>query len=85
MINDNISCFNSQKLTKTCILKVDPETRKAREKVRNELYETERKSKSSKMIIPKCYFVPKYWDHAANSGIRLKEDEMKHLEKFRVY
>lgn len=66
------------------ILQVDPETRKAREKVRNEMYETERK-KSSKMIVPKSYMVPKYWDkHFTPDVMRIKEDEVRFLERYKV-
>lgn len=43
------------------------------------------RKKTSKMIVPKYYMIPKYWERKACPDIiKIKEDEAKFLEKYRV-
>ncbi len=63
---------------------MDPETKKLREAAKTEQWETERK-KSSKFIVPKCYFVNEYWnlpDPKLDCAKDLKH--LKHLERLQV-
>lgn len=42
------------------------------------------RKKSTKIIIPRLYIIPKYWDRNENEQMRIKEDEVKFLNKFSV-
>jgi chromatin assembly factor 1 subunit A len=64
------------------VLKLDPETKKARENCKNEEYERERQKKS-KVLIPKWYIAYKYWDSPEDDQ-RNNPSELRLLERFKV-
>ena len=63
---------------------MDPEAKKAREAAKTEQWETERK-KSSKYLIPKCFFAAEYWNPPQTSESMHNTKYINQFERLKVF